>query len=848
MASYQRVALFIFFDALERDLIEHLRRAAQFNEASILTEDEREKALQRQRSKSDGGDGSELFVYLDYGDKISILSRLKNGFEVGFQQHFERKYPSFEKTIPVRNATMHGRPLTTEEYALGFSFAQDLIQSPGYWPTLHSVYVAFARDPEKFLTASIEFIDGPVVSEVLNNLPIPDYDDTGFLPRNALQKEITKKIKSRHPVICILGDGGNGKTALALQTLYSMIESNDHDFDAIVWVSAKTNKLTTNEVVRIEGAITSSIGIFAEAANLLEPGDEDPITRVRRLLEENSVLLVIDNLETVLDDDVVAFVEDIPNKSKVLFTSRVPLEGSLSIQVPEFTSEEAVRYLRRLIDVYDVSELRTLNQKKLGTFAGRLNNKPLLLKWFAVGVSKGLDPNRIVANPEMALRFCLENVVDRLDGETISVLATMAAIPSAVSGPIVEHCGHLSSSQVESGLAALIRFGLIERVPNDSNERNYRIKPFVRAYILRAAKIVASNPQAVNARYRAIDSVYQEERGAQATSKYDGRFFTIRSKSEAVAAMRIKHGISLAMRGEYDRADKIFRDLLISSPDYFEVHRAMAFVAFRSGDTASAAGSYESAVELEPEIPQVRFFYGGFLMRALGDYKGAADQFDIALGADPDNSTVLREAARVQFFMANFERAGELIERAKRSSYKSLKEEIVVTDLEGQLYARHLEHLFKIGDPATAVEVATKFHNFLSKVNPAVIDEKAGVHFLKAVPYLEALMQSRFTDNSELIESAIRMIHDFATNARSGDLSEALLSSGESERFGYMKKEGRTDRFGFIRDTFRTDTYVARSSVGDVVWDDMCDGHPVKFNLIRDENGKTRAEKVVLVG
>ncbi|WP_352900836.1 NB-ARC domain-containing protein [Mesorhizobium sp. M1340] len=94
----------------------------------------------------------------------------------------------------------------------------------------------------------------------------------------------------------VLGDGGNGKTALALQVLYGMIASNDHPFDAVVWVSAKSSRLGAKEIERIEGAITGSLGVFEKIAEF-EPGEDEPIGRVRRLLEENAILLVIDNLK-----------------------------------------------------------------------------------------------------------------------------------------------------------------------------------------------------------------------------------------------------------------------------------------------------------------------------------------------------------------------------------------------------------------------------------------------------------------------------------------------------------------------------------------------------------------------
>jgi hypothetical protein len=87
-------------------------------------------------------------------------------------------------------------------------------------------------------------------TEVLNNLPRVDYDDTGFVPRFKLEADLKKKILGRHPVVTVLGEGGNGKSALTLQTAYRLLNSNDHNFDAIIWVSAKATILTLQEIVR----------------------------------------------------------------------------------------------------------------------------------------------------------------------------------------------------------------------------------------------------------------------------------------------------------------------------------------------------------------------------------------------------------------------------------------------------------------------------------------------------------------------------------------------------------------------------------------------------------------------
>lgn len=73
MASYQRVALFLFFDAIERDLVSRIRAACGLDCHDILTLEEREKARNRLQSRGGeiGTSDGDLLHGLDLG--ISIL-------------------------------------------------------------------------------------------------------------------------------------------------------------------------------------------------------------------------------------------------------------------------------------------------------------------------------------------------------------------------------------------------------------------------------------------------------------------------------------------------------------------------------------------------------------------------------------------------------------------------------------------------------------------------------------------------------------------------------------------------------------------------------------------------------
>ena len=227
MASYQRVALYVLFDAMERDLVQRIRLLQSSKAEPLLTHDERQKATARlQRRDSPfaiSDDEQDLLHGLDLGDKLAVVLRNKTALDQSAREYYQGKRQWLERAIPIRNSVMHGRPLTTDDYATAFALANDLLKSPAYWPELSLTYRKYASDPESFVTTSLSFLEDEKIGEALNNLPLPDYDDTGFLPRPALEKELKKRLLGRHPIITVLGEGGNGKTALALQTLYGLL-------------------------------------------------------------------------------------------------------------------------------------------------------------------------------------------------------------------------------------------------------------------------------------------------------------------------------------------------------------------------------------------------------------------------------------------------------------------------------------------------------------------------------------------------------------------------------------------------------------------------------------------------
>lgn len=158
---------------------------------------------------------------------------------------------------------------------------------------------------------------------VSNNLP---REMTPFFGRSRELLVVTKRLLDpAYPLITLIGEGGIGKTRLALATARKLIADAPATYPDGVWfVTLAGLDAQTNVQQPMAEAIGSAMGLSFH-------GDRLPSDQLLTLLQDKTCLIVLDNMEHLLETDAPDLAIDLLRAASgvtLLVTSRAPLDLS----------------------------------------------------------------------------------------------------------------------------------------------------------------------------------------------------------------------------------------------------------------------------------------------------------------------------------------------------------------------------------------------------------------------------------------------------------------------------------------------------------------------------------------
>lgn len=431
---------------------------------------------------------TELVEFLDFADSYQILLGNKEALDASTLSSLNSLGELLEKLVSVRNRVAHSRPMEIDDLAVAHDVARPLASSSSAaWTVTRATLNRLELDPAFVLGLTVQLPADPL-NQSLHNLPIPDFDETGFFGRGNELKRVKKALLGPWPVVSILGDGGIGKTAIALKAAYDLLDDPKAEFEAVVWVTAKATTLTSSEIQNIGGAIQDSLGMFEAAAAQLSGTDTNGADIAQEVLEYLAtfrILLILDNLETVTDQRLRDFLLDMPKGSKVLITSRIGLGMENPVKLEPLSSAESKSLLKALASIRNVEMLKNLDDRAMERLVMKLKGHPLYIKWLVSGVQSGRRPSDLVNDNSLLLDFCMSNVYDKLGDSARSVLQSMQVMRGSRGQGELAFLNDMNAQQVQAALLELMttNFVAMKTSGAESLDGSYETGEFAAQYL-----------------------------------------------------------------------------------------------------------------------------------------------------------------------------------------------------------------------------------------------------------------------------------------------------------------------------------------------------------------------------
>ena len=330
-------------------------------------------------------------------------------------------------------------------------------------------------------------------TNVPQNLP----PKTFFIGRADKQEEVFSALHSSSRLIVVEGAGGIGKTSLALEvafrclndTLASEIPGQEktNQFNAFVWTTAKASHVTLDSLLDIVARTLDYP--YIQPLDLTKKHDE-----VLKLLRKIKTLIIIDNFETITDDGIIQFVEDVPDPSKVLITTRYQItwgKSYCSINLNKLKLDEGIELIRDESNRLGIKLSLQVNQSSIVELYEATGGSPLAIKWALGQIKQG---GQMLSSVLGALKSARGDIFEAmfarswqlLSGNSKQLLLAMPLFAANVSRDALSATTNIHSFDFDEALSQLVKLWLVELNGEISDEKQQlSLHPLTLSFVAR---------------------------------------------------------------------------------------------------------------------------------------------------------------------------------------------------------------------------------------------------------------------------------------------------------------------------------------------------------------------------
>ncbi|MFL9651716.1 NB-ARC domain-containing protein [Exiguobacterium chiriqhucha] len=848
-----RIILFAICSSIEYDIRQFILAGDEIELSSGI----RQKA--EIRSKNKAPSLSESLNELDLGDYIEVVQSNPYKLKLNNEKVIHlRKY--FEKIIPIRNRVMHTRPLEIGDRATLFEVLEDIDSKVNWinWQETKKTKKLIETDPTKLFDEK-KFYINYTRDSVYHNLPSPEFDDTGYIGRKREIRDLKDLLKNnKHQIISIIGNGGLGKTAITVKVLYDLIDDIDNEYEAVLWITLKTRTLSQGEFNVLESTVRSIPELMEELERVTVFSEEKTSEEnILEFLEAFKTLLVLDNLETINSGEIMSFLKNIPEKSKVLITSRHGL-GELEYRytLDGLSLDDASAYFRELSKYYGLKLHEYPQNKVKEIVVDNLYSNPLSIKWFITSIFKGLDINSLLNNKGDLIEFCMSNVYEKLSVSSKHILQLFLIEKYDLSYGEIDFYLEVEPVTLRSSINEMLSTNMVIL-----RNGTYILNEMAKDYL---SKFYPPNDQfflKINRKRKDLNALLQSVSTLKENDAFNPKSlsYSMESKDKKIAAYYLNKAFESKILVE----SRLYLEKAINiAPDYFEVYKAQAFIEGNHSNIFKAEQSYEIALSKaldNEDISRISLLYATFYVLKVEDYIRALEIIEEADKLTPDNIDILLEKHRIMMRLGKFKECFEILEKLEDIPTEfSEKHNKLIIKSYAELYRRKAETISIKDDSKQKIDLLKNALNEIDKLSGLDLDRKNSITLLailadlsflalhnEAVDVLETYLvkyfsQIKWINNSdfkkirnniekykqEILQEKYENINKFVldTKKMSKDIKEAnrgVVTNILDRGFGFIANAQNNDIF------FHVNNAVDQLSVGD----------KVTFEVYRNQKG-----------